>query len=153
MDKDSSTDKSRDTSVSAFAGESGASIEKQAPATAIGVVFHRFITLIGRRLFLRWFHGSVVACLDMESCGGREVLCLFFSEKGAYLFIQAHIAKQNRVLPGSAIPIVSPEALLGMAPDAILILPWNLADEISGQLRGAGFKGRLAIAVPEPRWL
>jgi ABC-type Fe3+-hydroxamate transport system substrate-binding protein len=62
-------------------------------------------------------------------------------------------AKQNRVLPGSEIPIVSPEALLAMAPDVILILPWNLADEISSQLRGAGFKGRLAIALPEPRWL
>jgi ABC-type Fe3+-hydroxamate transport system substrate-binding protein len=62
-------------------------------------------------------------------------------------------AKQNRVLPGSAIPIVSPEALLAMAPDAILILPWNLAGEISGQLRAAEFKGRLAIALPEPRWL
>jgi hypothetical protein len=62
-------------------------------------------------------------------------------------------AKQDRLLPGSAIPIVSPEALLAMAPDVILILPWNLADEISGQLRGAGFKGRLAIALPEPRWL
>ncbi|MFO0182966.1 MAG: SAM-dependent methyltransferase, partial [Alphaproteobacteria bacterium] len=62
-------------------------------------------------------------------------------------------AKQNRLLPGSEIPIVSPEALLAMAPDVILILPWNLSDEISGQLRGAGFKGRLAIALPEPRWL
>jgi ABC-type Fe3+-hydroxamate transport system substrate-binding protein len=62
-------------------------------------------------------------------------------------------AKQNRVLPGSAIPIVSPEELLAVAPDVILILPWNLAEEISGQLRAAGFKGRLAIALPEPRWL
>jgi ABC-type Fe3+-hydroxamate transport system substrate-binding protein len=62
-------------------------------------------------------------------------------------------AKQERLLPGSAIPIVSPEALLAMAPDVILILPWNLADEISGQLLAAGFKGRLAIALPEPRWL
>jgi len=40
-----------------------------------------------------------------------------------------------------------------MAPDVILILPWNLADEISGQLRGAGFKGRMATALPAPRWL
>jgi len=62
-------------------------------------------------------------------------------------------AKQDRILPGSAIPIVSPEALLAMAPDAILVLPWNLAEEISGQLRAAGFKGRLATALPAPRWL
>ncbi len=62
-------------------------------------------------------------------------------------------AKQDRLLPGSAIPIVSPEALLAMAPDTLLILPWNLADEISSQLRAAGFKGRLATALPEPRWV
>jgi hypothetical protein len=62
-------------------------------------------------------------------------------------------AKQDRLLPGSAIPIVSPEALLAMAPDTILILPWNLAEEISVQLRAAGFKGRLATALPEPRWV
>jgi hypothetical protein len=62
-------------------------------------------------------------------------------------------AKQDRLLPGSAIPIVSPEALLAMAPDTILVLPWNLAEEISGQLRAAGFKGRLATALPAPRWL
>jgi len=62
-------------------------------------------------------------------------------------------AKQDRLLPGSAIPIVSPEALLAMAPDVILVLPWNLAEEISGQLRAAGFKGRLATALPAPRWL
>jgi hypothetical protein len=62
-------------------------------------------------------------------------------------------AKQDRILPGSAIPIVSPEALLAMAPDVILVLPWNLAEEISGQLRAAGFKGRLATALPEPRWV
>jgi hypothetical protein len=40
-----------------------------------------------------------------------------------------------------------------MAPDVILILPWNLAEEISGQLRTAGFKGRLAIALPTPSWV
>lgn len=62
-------------------------------------------------------------------------------------------AKQQRLLPGSAIPIVTPEALLALAPDVILILPWNLADEITGQLRLAGYKGRLATALPEPRWL
>ena len=62
-------------------------------------------------------------------------------------------AKQDRLLPGSAIPIVSPEALLAMAPDVILVLPWNLAEEISGQLRAAGFKGQLATALPEPRWV
>jgi SAM-dependent methyltransferase len=57
-------------------------------------------------------------------------------------------AKQGRLLPGSHIPVVSPEELLALAPDDILILPWNIAHEIVGSLRGAGFRGRLLIAVP-----
>ncbi len=42
--------------------------------------------------------------------------------------------KQGTLLPGSRIPVVSPEALLEMRPDYVLILPWNLKDEIAGQL-------------------
>lgn len=57
-------------------------------------------------------------------------------------------AKQGRLLPGSHIPVVSPEELLALAPDDILILPWNIVREIVKSLRGAGFRGRLLTAVP-----
>jgi hypothetical protein len=60
-------------------------------------------------------------------------------------------AKQGRLLPGSHIPVVTPEALLAMPLDDILVLPWNIADEVAAQLRGAGFRGRILIAVPEMR--
>ncbi len=60
-------------------------------------------------------------------------------------------AKAGRLLPGSHVPVVSPAALLALAPDDILILPWNIAPEIVGQLRGAGFAGALWTAVPEMR--
>jgi SAM-dependent methyltransferase len=60
-------------------------------------------------------------------------------------------AKQGRLLPGSHVPVVSPHDLLAMLPDEILILPWNIAPEIVGQLRAAGFKGGLWTAVPEMR--
>ncbi len=43
-------------------------------------------------------------------------------------------AKQGRYLPGSRIPIVSEEALRETQPDYILILPWNLRQEIVEQL-------------------
>jgi len=62
-------------------------------------------------------------------------------------------AKQGRLLPGSHVPVVSPEALLALAPDEILILPWNIAPELVAQLRGAGFTGGLWTAVPEMRRL
>lgn len=57
-------------------------------------------------------------------------------------------AKQGRLLPGSHIPVVTPEALLAMGLDDILVLPWNIAGEIAGSLRRGGFGGRLVTAVP-----
>ena len=50
-------------------------------------------------------------------------------------------AKQGRLLPGSRIPVVSPEALLAMPLDDILILPWNIEAEVAGQLRAAASTG------------
>jgi hypothetical protein len=60
-------------------------------------------------------------------------------------------AKQGRLLPGSHVPVVTPEALLALAPDDILVLPWNIAAEVTAQLRAAGFRGGLHTAVPAMR--
>lgn len=58
-------------------------------------------------------------------------------------------AKQGKFLPGSRIPIVSEEFLKADRPDRILILPWNLKDEITEQLCYAGeWGGRFVTAVP-----
>jgi SAM-dependent methyltransferase len=59
-------------------------------------------------------------------------------------------AKQGRLLPGSRIPVHAPERLRSDRPDDILILPWNLRDEIAGQLADLVALGsRLVVAVPE----
>ena len=42
--------------------------------------------------------------------------------------------KQNKFLPGSSIPIVDKKSLLEIKPNYVLVLPWNLYDEISQQL-------------------
>ncbi|WP_137177822.1 class I SAM-dependent methyltransferase [Roseomonas sp. AR75] len=60
-------------------------------------------------------------------------------------------AKQGRLLPGSRVPVVTPAALLAMPLDDILILPWNIAPEIFGQIRAGGFQGRVLTAVPAMR--
>jgi hypothetical protein len=44
-------------------------------------------------------------------------------------------SKQGRYLPGSHIPILAPDDLAARAPDAVLILPWNLVDEVISTLR------------------
>jgi SAM-dependent methyltransferase len=58
--------------------------------------------------------------------------------------------KQGKFLPGSRIPVVSPERIAEEKPDYLLVLPWNLLHEVSeqqAQLRSWG--GRFVIAVPE----
>ena len=58
--------------------------------------------------------------------------------------------KQGKYLPGSRIPIVGAEELNKNAPDVLLVLPWNLADEIKVQLNAFTKSGmRLLRAVPD----
>lgn len=58
-------------------------------------------------------------------------------------------AKQGKFLPGSRIPVASPEELLASRPDYVLILPWNLREEIMGQLASVReWGGRFVTAVP-----
>jgi SAM-dependent methyltransferase len=58
--------------------------------------------------------------------------------------------KQGHFLPGSHIPIRSPDALREDRPDVVLILPWNLKDEIVEQLSFIGeWGGRFAARTPE----
>jgi SAM-dependent methyltransferase len=62
--------------------------------------------------------------------------------------------KQGHLLPGSHIPIRAVETLRETRPDVVLILPWNLRDEIVEQhayIREWG--GRFAARVPELRLL
>ncbi len=58
--------------------------------------------------------------------------------------------KQGSFLPGTHIPIYPPERLAESRPDYILILPWNLKDEIADQLSYTrGWGARLVVPIPE----
>ena len=58
-------------------------------------------------------------------------------------------AKQNRFMPGSRIAIVDEAHLLAQRPDRVLILPWNLRDEVMQQLAGIrAWGGQFVTAVP-----
>jgi hypothetical protein len=58
--------------------------------------------------------------------------------------------KQGKFLPGTHIPIFAPEHLAETKPDYVLVLPWNLRDEISKQLEYVGtWGGRLVFPIPE----
>jgi len=58
-------------------------------------------------------------------------------------------SKQGKLMPGSHIPIMAPEALDSFQPDYILVLPWNLIGEVRQQLGAHADRGcRLVTAVP-----
>jgi SAM-dependent methyltransferase len=64
----------------------------------------------------------------------------------------ANPAKQGRFLPGSHIPILAPAEVRALRPDDVLILPWNLKDEVMGQLAYvAEWGGRFVTASPETK--
>jgi SAM-dependent methyltransferase len=50
----------------------------------------------------------------------------------------AGIAKQGKYMPGSHVPILSPEELDDSKADYVLILPWNIAEEVIEQLENVG---------------
>jgi len=63
-------------------------------------------------------------------------------------------SKQGKFLPGSHIPILAPAVLSERRPDVVLILPWNIANEVMSQqdcVREWG--GKFAVAVPTFRIL
>jgi SAM-dependent methyltransferase len=61
-------------------------------------------------------------------------------------------AKQGLYLPGSAIPVLPVAALEERKPDYVVILPWNLAEEIIGELEHLRAGGmRFIVLLPTPR--
>jgi hypothetical protein len=58
--------------------------------------------------------------------------------------------KQGRYLPGTHIPIFHPDRLRETRPDYVLVLPWNLADEIMRQLAFVrDWGGRFVVPIPK----
>jgi SAM-dependent methyltransferase len=80
--------------------------------------------------------------LNFAGAGADDIVACF----------DANPHKQGRFLPGSHIPILAPDQIDAVRPDDLLILPWNLREEImaqTGRIRAWG--GRFITASPEPR--
>lgn len=91
---------------------------------------------------------------------GRRVLGYGAAAKGNTLLNYAGIradllpavadraaSKQGKFLPGSHIPVISPEQLASEQYDTLLVLPWNLIDEVKNQFPNKN----LVTAIPELR--
>jgi len=64
--------------------------------------------------------------------------------------VDANPHKQNKWLPASHIPVVNEEHLKNNRPDFVLVLPWNLRQEITHQLEYIkNWGGRFVIPIPK----
>lgn len=60
--------------------------------------------------------------------------------------------KQGTYTPGTRIPIFDPTKIFASKPDYVLILPWNLKNEIMSDLAGINeWGGRFVVPIPEVR--
>jgi SAM-dependent methyltransferase len=106
-----------------------------------------------------------VTFLIGERRAGRRVAAYGAAAKGNTLLNYAGVrgdllpfvcdaapSKQGKYLPGSRIPVHPPRALKEQRPDTVLILPWNIADEVvtqHGYVRD--WNGRFIVALPKLR--
>ena len=109
---------------------------------AVTEAFHDFIAETqdqGRRVAA--YGAAAKGSSFLNACGvtQAEILCV----------ADRNPAKRGRLMPGSHIPIVSPDALAAADPDDLLILPWNLREEIAPQLYALRGRGcRIWVAIP-----
>jgi C-methyltransferase C-terminal domain/Methyltransferase domain len=77
----------------------------------------------------------------LNHCGIRSDLLAYTVDRSPW--------KQGKFLPGTHIPIHAPERIAQTRPDYVLVLPWNLKDEISQQLEYVrDWGGRLVFPIP-----
>jgi SAM-dependent methyltransferase len=78
----------------------------------------------------------------LNYCGIKNDLIKFVVDKSPH--------KQNKYLPGSHIPIVSEDILRAERPDYIIILPWNIKDEVMEQMSFIrDWGGKFVIPIPK----
>jgi hypothetical protein len=77
----------------------------------------------------------------LNHCGIRSDLLAFTTDRNP--------GKQGMFLPGTHIPILAPERLAEVKPDYVLLLPWNLREELTEQLHYVREWGaRLVVPIP-----
>ena len=96
--------------------------------------------------------GARVAAYGAAAKGSTLLNSLNIGAETVDFVVDRSTHKQGLFMPGVHLPIYAPETLLERRPDYVLLLTWNLADEILEQqdaYRRAG--GKFIVPVPEPQ--
>lgn len=108
---------------------------------------------------------KLLAFLQKTKAAGKQVAAYGSAAKGNTLLnyckvstdlisyvVDSNPHKQGHYLPGSHLPIYPPDNIFVTKPDYVLILPWNLVDEISHLIAKINdWDGQLVTAIPSLR--
>ena len=106
---------------------------------------------------------KLLSFLNTAKKEGKKVVCYGAAAKGNTLLnyckvdsslvdyiVDKNPYKQGKFLPGSHLPIKSPDEILKTKPSFVLILPWNIKDEIINQMNHIRkWGGKFVIPIPE----
>jgi len=82
----------------------------------------------------------------LNYCGIRQDFLDYTVDRSPY--------KQGKFTPGTRIPILAPERIRETRPDYVFVLPWNLLDEIAGQMSYIReWGGKFVVPIPRVRVL
>jgi SAM-dependent methyltransferase len=155
-------------SLRVFAAPSGR--HKRNPEPRVGEVLAQEIALGTKTLRYYTGFGEAVARVKNQflrfllgaNADGRVVTAYGAAAKGNTFLNYAGVrsdlircvadrnpAKVGKFLPGSRIPVVSLEAMMAERPDFVVVLPWNLRDELVAELESIrSWGGQLVFAIP-----
>tara|TARA_Y100000389_G_C17463386_1_gene523493 strand:+ start:1596 stop:2819 length:1224 start_codon:yes stop_codon:yes gene_type:complete len=106
---------------------------------------------------------DLLSFLIEQKCSGNKVVAYGAAAKGNTFLNYAGVRndlidfvvdkspnKQGKFLPGSHIPIVSEKKISEIKPEYVLILPWNIKEEVIEQLSYTrNWNSKFVVAVPE----
>lgn len=96
--------------------------------------------------------GNVIAAYGAPAKGNTLLNYCKIDNKTIDFTVDRSPHKQGLYLPGSHIPIYSPEKLVELKPNYTLILPWNLTTEIVGQQKQyLDNGGKFIVPIPDPK--
>jgi hypothetical protein len=95
--------------------------------------------------------GDVVVGYGAAHKGNTFLNALGQASRALVYIVDASIEKQGKFLPGSQVPVLPPELLASANPTDVLILPWNIAPEITKRIKQLTPGVRIWVAQPEMR--
>lgn len=127
-----------DAALTSFAGYAG--LQKKAEAVK-GALLDFLIGCKRDGARVAGYGAPAKATTLLNFCGVRSDLLEYTVDRSPH--------KQGRLIPGVHIPIAPPERIFETKPDFVLILPWNLRDEIREQMAGiSAWGGKFVVPIP-----